>query len=90
MLIIRLVLFAALAAAPTAEPDPIVLVGKLGSADPTERAAATESLKSVGRTALPALEKAMTAGETLLRARQGALGYHPARPDDATVAGPAR
>ena len=40
MSIAPLVLFAALAAAPAAEPDPAALVAKLGSAEPAERAAA--------------------------------------------------
>jgi hypothetical protein len=64
MSIVPLVLFAALAAAPAAEPDPTVLVAKLSSAEPAERAAATESLRALGRAALPALQKAMNAADT--------------------------
>ena len=64
MSIVPLVLFAALAAAPAAEPDPTVLVAKLSSAEPAERAAATESLRALGRAALPALQKAMNADDT--------------------------
>ncbi len=41
-------LFAALAAVAAEEPDPALLVAKLGSAEPAERAAATESLKALG------------------------------------------
>ena len=91
MSIAPLVLFAALAAAPAAEPDPTALVAKLGSAEPAERAAATESLKALGRAALPALQKAMKAGRRRRpRACFGPLGDDPARPHDAAVDGPAR
>ena len=64
MSIVPLVLFAALAAAPAAERDPTVLVAKLSSAEPAERAKAAESLKALGRGALPALQKAMNAADT--------------------------
>ena len=73
MSIAPLVLFAALAAAPAAEPDPTALVAKLGSAEPAERAAATESLKALGRAALPALQEAMKAGDADVRERASAL-----------------
>jgi hypothetical protein len=63
MSIAPLVLFAAMAAAPAAEPNPTALVAKLGSAEPAERAAATESLKALGRAALPALQDAMKGGD---------------------------
>jgi hypothetical protein len=68
-----LVLIAALAAVPAAEPDPSALVAKLGSAEPAERAAAVESLTALGREALPALQKAGKADDTDLRARASAL-----------------
>ena len=73
MSIAPLVLFAALAAAPAAEPDPAALVAKLGSAEPAERAAAAESLKALGRGALPALQDAMKAGDAEVRERASAL-----------------
>ena len=73
MSIALLVLFAAHAAAPAAEPDPTALVAKLGSAEASERAVATESLKALGRKALPALQKAMKAGDALVRERASAL-----------------
>jgi hypothetical protein len=73
MSIAPLVLFAALAAAPVAEPDPTVLVAKLGSAEPAERAKAAESLEALGREALPALQKAMNAGGTDVGKRASAL-----------------
>jgi hypothetical protein len=73
MSIAPLVLFAALAAAPIAEPDPTVLVAKLGSAEPAERAKAADSLKALGREALPALQKAMNAGGTDVGKRASAL-----------------
>ena len=73
MSIAPLVLLTALAAAPAAEPDPTVLVAKLGSAVPAERAAAAESLKLLGRHALPALENAMKPGDTELGKAASAL-----------------
>jgi hypothetical protein len=75
MSIVPLVLFAAMAAAPAAfaEPDPTMLVAKLGSAEPAERAAATESLKALGRVALSALQHAMKDGEAGIRERASAL-----------------
>jgi hypothetical protein len=75
MSIAPLVLFVALTAAPAAfaEPDPTAIVAKLGSADPAERAAATESLKSLGRVALPALQSAMKEGDAGIRERATAL-----------------
>jgi hypothetical protein len=73
MSIAPLVLFAAMAAAPAAEPNPTALVAKLGSAEPAERAAATESLKALGRGALPALQHAMRAGDAGVRERASAL-----------------
>ena len=73
MSIAPLVLFAAMAAAPAAEPDPTALVAKLGSAEPAERAAASESLKALGRGALPALQDAMKAGDADVRERASAL-----------------
>jgi hypothetical protein len=73
MSIACLVLFAALAAVPAADPDPTALVAKLGSADSAERAAATESLKALGRAALPALEKAMKTDDANVRERASAL-----------------
>jgi hypothetical protein len=63
MSIFPFVLLAALAAAPAAEEDPTVLVAKLGSAEPAERAAATDSLRALGRAALPALQEAMKGGD---------------------------
>jgi hypothetical protein len=66
-------LFAALAAVPADEPDPALLVAKLGSAEPAERAAATDSLKALGRGALPALQGAMRAGAADVRERAMAL-----------------
>jgi hypothetical protein len=73
MSIAKLVLFAAMAAAPAAEPDPTALVAKLGSAEPAERAAATDALKALGRGALPALQGAMKAGDAGVRERATAL-----------------
>ncbi|MFI5457939.1 MAG: hypothetical protein ACHRXM_21070 [Isosphaerales bacterium] len=73
MSIAPLVLFAAMAAAPAAEPDPTALVAKLGSAEPAERAAASESLRALGRGALPALQGAMKAGDAGVRERASAL-----------------
>ncbi len=73
MSIASLVLFAALAAAPGAEPDPAVLVAKLGSAEPAERDAAAESLRALGRQALPALQGAMKAGDGKVRVRASAV-----------------
>jgi hypothetical protein len=73
MSIAPLVLFAAMTAAPAAEPDPTALVAKLGSAEPAERAAATESLKALGRGALRALQGAMKAGDAGVRERASAL-----------------
>ena len=75
MSIVPLVLFVALAAAPAAaaEPDPTALVAKLGSAEPAERAAATESLKSLGRVALPALQHAMKESDANIRERASLL-----------------
>ncbi len=73
MLIAPLVLVAALAAVRAADDDPTALVAKLGSADSAERAAATESLKALGRAALPALEKAMKADDANVRKRVSAL-----------------
>jgi hypothetical protein len=73
MSVAPLVLFAALAAAPAAKLDPNVLVAKLGSAEPAERAAAAESLKALGREALPALQIASKDGDTGLRERARAL-----------------
>ena len=73
MSIAPLVLFAAMAAATAAEPDPTALVAKLGSAEPAERAAASESLKALGRMALPALQSAMKAGDADVRERASAL-----------------
>jgi hypothetical protein len=73
MSIASLVLFAALAAAPAEQPDATALVAKLGSAEPAERAAASESLKALGRGALPALEKAMKADDANVRERASAL-----------------
>jgi hypothetical protein len=73
MSIASLVLFAALAAAPAAEPDPTALVAKLGSADPEERAAATDSLRALGREALPALRGAIKADDANIRERASAL-----------------
>ena len=73
MSIAPLVLFAAMAAAPAAGPDPTALVAKLGSAEPAERAAAAESLKALGREALPALQEAMKAGDANVRERASAL-----------------
>jgi hypothetical protein len=71
MSIAPLVLFAAMAVAQAvpAEPDPTVLVAKLGSAETAERAAATESLKALGRVALPALQHAMKEGDADIRER---------------------
>jgi hypothetical protein len=68
-----LVLSAALAAVPAEEPDPAALVAKLGSAKSSERAAAADSLKALGRGALPALQEAMKAGDTDVRARASTL-----------------
>jgi hypothetical protein len=73
MSIAPLVVLSALAVAPQAGPDPTALVAKLGSADPSERASATESLKALGREALPALEKAMKAVDSGLRERSSIL-----------------
>jgi hypothetical protein len=73
MSIAPLVLFAALAAAPGAEPDPTALVAKLGSAQPAERNAAAESLRALGRQALPALQGAMKAGDARVRESASAL-----------------
>ncbi len=73
MSVAPLVLLVALAAAPVEEPDPTVLVAKLGSAEPAERASAAESLKALGRGALLALEKAMKADDAGLRDRAMAL-----------------
>lgn len=73
MLIAPLVLVAALAAVRAADDDPTALVAKLGSADSAERTAATESLKALGRAALPALEKAMKADDANVRKRVSAL-----------------
>jgi hypothetical protein len=73
MAIAALILLLALAADSPATPDPTALVAKLGSADPAEQAAATESLKSLGRDALPALEKAMKAKDTDLAKRASAV-----------------
>jgi hypothetical protein len=66
-------LFAALATVPEEEPDPALLVAKLSSAEPAERAAATDSLKALGRQALPALQRAMTAGNADVRERASTL-----------------
>jgi hypothetical protein len=55
MSIVPLVLFSALATAPSDGRDPAALVAKLGSAEPAVRAEATESLRALGREALPAL-----------------------------------
>ncbi len=63
MFIVPLVVLAVLEAAPQAGPDSTALVAKLGSAEATERASAAESLKALGREAIPALEKAMKAGD---------------------------
>jgi hypothetical protein len=73
MSIAPLLLLAALAAVPAADPDPTALVAKLGSADRAERAAAAESLKALGRAALPALQTAMNADDANLGARASAL-----------------
>jgi len=73
MSIAPLVLFVAMAAAPAAEPDPTALVAKLGSAEPAERAAASESLRALGRGALTALQGAMKAGDAGVRERASAL-----------------
>jgi hypothetical protein len=75
MSIAPLVVLIALAAAPAAlaEPDPAALVAKLGSADAAERNAATESLKSLGRVALPALQGAMKEGDAGIREHARAL-----------------
>jgi hypothetical protein len=74
MSIAPLVLFAAMAAAPAAEePDPTALVAKLSSAEPAERAAASESLRALGRGALTALQGAMKAGDARARERASAL-----------------
>ena len=73
MSIALLVLFAAMAAAPAEGPDPTALVAKLGSAEPAERAAATESLKALGRVALPALQRAMKADNADVCERASAL-----------------
>jgi hypothetical protein len=63
MSIVPLVLLAALAAAPATEEDPTVLIAKLGSAEPAERGAATESLRALGRAALPALQEVIKGGD---------------------------
>jgi hypothetical protein len=73
MSIASLVLFAALAAAPAEQLGATALVAKLGSAEPAERAAASEALKALGRGALPALEKAMKADHANVRERASAL-----------------
>ncbi len=73
MSIASLVMVAALVAVRAADDDPTALVAKLGSADPAERAAATESLNTLGRAALPALEKAMKADDANVRKRVSAL-----------------
>jgi hypothetical protein len=67
MVVAPLVVLVALTVAPAAGPDPTALVAKLGSADPSERASAIESLKVLGREALPSLEKAMKADDARLR-----------------------
>ena len=66
-------LFAVLAATQAGEPGPTALVAKLGSAEPAERAAASESLRVLGRRALTALQGAMTAGDANVRERARAL-----------------
>jgi hypothetical protein len=68
-----LVLLAVLGAAPRVDLDPAVLVVKLGSADPSDRAAATESLRVLGRKALPNLQEAMKADDNTLRERAAAV-----------------
>jgi hypothetical protein len=68
-----LILLAALTAASAADRDLSALVGKLVSAEPAERATATESLKVLGREALPALKSAMKTGDIALRERALAL-----------------
>jgi hypothetical protein len=73
MSIAPLVLFAALAAVPADDPDLAVLVANLGSAEPAERAAAAESLKALGRGALPALQRAMKPDDAGVRERASAL-----------------
>jgi hypothetical protein len=73
MSIAPLVLLAALAAVPAADPDPTALVAKLGSAGSAARAAAAESLKALGRGALPALQKAMKGDDAIVRERASAL-----------------
>ena len=73
MSITPLVLFVALAAAPPGEPDPTELVAKLRSVKPSERAVATDSLKALGRKALPALRNAVKAGDPVIGERASAL-----------------
>ncbi len=73
MSIAALVLFATMAAAPSDVRDPTALVAKLGSAEPAERAAASESLKALGRVAVPALQHAMKADDADVRKRASAL-----------------
>ena len=73
MSITPLVLLAALVAVPAEEPDPAALVAKLGSAEPAARAVAADSLKAIGRGALPALRDAMKAGNAEVRKRASAL-----------------
>jgi hypothetical protein len=73
MSIAPLVLLAAMAAAAAERPDPTALVAKLGSAEPAERAEASQSLRALCRDALPALQAAMRAGDAGVRERASAL-----------------
>ena len=73
MTIAPLILYAAMAAAPAEGPDPVALVAKLASAEPAERTSASESLRALGRGALPALRDAMKAGDAAVRKRASTL-----------------
>jgi hypothetical protein len=55
------------------DPGPTGFIAKLSSARPAERAAAAESLRALGRRALPALQKAMKGGDTDLGKRASAV-----------------
>ena len=67
------ILSLALAAGPTTQTNAAALVAQLGSSTPAEQAAATESLKALGRDALPALQEGMKARDSELGKRASTL-----------------
>ncbi len=67
MLLTPLMLLALLPTRPA--DDPAALIARLGSAAPAEQAAATGSLQTLGRGAIPALEQVMKGTDPVLRAR---------------------